>query len=152
MAENPVKAIHVLEVLRHAEHSKILNTWAAINKNWRLTVRELEEDLVIPWTVVSEILTEEFGMKRVVAKFVLQLLSHEQKEFRAEVAQDLLETSNNDPDFLKQFITGEESWVCGHDCETKTQSSQWKSRECPHSKKVRQSRSNVKTMLTVFLS
>jgi len=28
---------------------------AAINENWRLTVRELEEDLGIPQTVVSQI-------------------------------------------------------------------------------------------------
>jgi len=63
-------------------------------------VRELEEDLGIPRTIVSEILTEELGKKRVAAKFVPRLLSRQQKEFRAAVAQDLLETSNNDPDFL----------------------------------------------------
>jgi hypothetical protein len=38
----------------------------------------------------------------VVAKFVLQLLPHEQKEFHAEVAQDMLETAYKDPDFLKK--------------------------------------------------
>ena len=30
--------------------------WATINKDWRLTVRELEADLGIPKTTVSEIL------------------------------------------------------------------------------------------------
>ena len=42
-------------------------------------------------------------------KFVLQLLSQEQKEFCAEVAQDVLETTYKDPDFLKKFITRDES-------------------------------------------
>ena len=84
------------------------------------------------------------------AKFVPRLLSREQKEFLAAVAQDLLQTANNDPDFLKKVITGDESWVCGYDRETKAPSSQWKSPESPRPKKAWQSRSNVKVMLTVF--
>jgi hypothetical protein len=62
----------------------------------------------------------------------------------------LLETCNNDPDFLKQVITSDESWVYGYDPETKAQSSQWKSLESPYPKKAQQSQSNVKTMLMVF--
>ena len=85
-------------------------------------MRELEEDLGIPRTIVSEILTEELGKKRVAAKFVPRLLSRQQKEFRAAVAQDLLETAKNDPDFLNKFITGDESWVHAYDPETKAQS------------------------------
>jgi len=123
---------------------------AAINENRRLTLRELEEDLGIPQTIVSQILTEDLGKKRVVAKFVPRLLSREQKEFHAAVAQDLLETANNDPDLLKKVITGDESWVYGYDPETKAQASQWKSPESPRLKKAWQSRSTVKVMLTVF--
>jgi plasmid maintenance system antidote protein VapI len=67
---------------------------AAIKENRRLTVRELEEALGIPRTIVSEILTEDLSKKRVAAKFVPRFLSQEQKEFRVEVAQDLLETAN----------------------------------------------------------
>ena len=78
------------------------------------------------------------------------LLSQEQKEFRAEVAEDMLETTNNDLDFLKKVITRDESWVYGYDPETKAQSSQWKSPESPRLKKVQRSQSNVKAMLTVF--
>ena len=124
---------------------------AATNENWRLTVRELEEDLGNPQPIVSQILTEALGKKRVAAKLFPQLQSRELKEFRAAVAQDLLGTAaNNDPDFLKKVITGDESWVYGYDPETKAQSSQWKSPESPRPKKARQSRSNVKVMLTVF--
>jgi hypothetical protein len=83
-------------------------------------VQELEKDPEIPQTVVSEILTEYLGMNHVVAKFVPWLLSQEQKKFCAEVAQDSLETSNNDPHFLKHVITGDELWVCSYDPETKS--------------------------------
>jgi hypothetical protein len=101
-------------------------------------VRELEEDLGIPQTIVSQILTEDLGKKRVAEKFVPRLLSREQKEFLALVSQGLLETANNDPDFLKKFITVDESWVYGYDTETKAQSPQWKSPESPRPKKARE--------------
>ena len=50
---------------------------AAINENRRLTVQELEEALGISRTVVSQILTEDLGKKRVAAKSVPWLLSQE---------------------------------------------------------------------------
>ena len=47
---------------------------AAIHKDQQLTVWELEADLGIPKTTVSEILTQDLGMKHAMAKFVLHLL------------------------------------------------------------------------------
>ena len=44
-------------------------------------------------------------MKRVVAKFVPWLLLPEQKEHRAAVADDLIQTATNEPDFLQRVIT-----------------------------------------------
>jgi hypothetical protein len=64
-------------------------------------VQELEA-LGIPQTIVSEILTQDLGKKHVVAKSVQRLLSQQQKESHAVVDQDLLETANKDPDFLKR--------------------------------------------------
>ena len=51
-------------------------------------MRELEADVGIPKTAVSEISTQDLGMKCVVAEFVPQLLLPEQKEHRAAVAND----------------------------------------------------------------
>jgi len=72
------------------------------------------------------------------------------KKRRTSIAQELLNDVNDDPDLLKRVITGNESWVYGYDIENKAQSSQWKSPEEPRPKKVRQVRSNVKVLLTVF--
>jgi hypothetical protein len=77
-------------------------------------------------------LTEDLGKECLAAKFVLWLLSQEQKEFHAEVAEDMLETANSDPDFHQKVITRNESWVYGYYPETKAQSSQWKLSEFPH--------------------
>ena len=60
-----------------------------------------------------------FGMKRVVAKFVPLFLPLEQKEHCAAVANDLTQTTTNEPDFLKKVITRDELWVYGYDPETK---------------------------------
>jgi len=66
------------------------------------------------------------------------------------IAQELFERAKTDLDFLKNIITGDETWVYGYDVETKRQSSQWKSSNSPRPKKARQARSNVKTMLITF--
>lgn len=63
-----------------------------------------------------------------------------------------LETAINDPDFLKKVITGDESCVYGYDPKTQAQSSQWKSPDSPHLKKVQQSWANVRSMLTGFFN
>lgn len=123
---------------------------AAINENRRLTVRELEEDLGIQKSSVCNILHEDLKMSRVSAKFVPRLLAEDQKKCRLEIAQDNLDLIKSDPGLFKKVITGDESWVYGYDPETKAQSSQWKTREEQRPKKARQSRSNVKTMITVF--
>ena len=89
-------------------------------------------------------------MHRVAAKFVPCLLTEEQKQNRVTVSQELLDRSNTVENILKNVITGDETWVYGYDVETKMQSSQCMGKSSPRPKKARQSRSNVKVMLTVF--
>ena len=73
-------------------------------------MQELEADLGIPKTV-SEILTQDLGMNVSWQKFIPQLLLPEQKEHRAAVANDLIQTSISEPEFFKKIITIDESWV-----------------------------------------
>ena len=81
------------------------HAWAAINQDRQLPVQELEANLGIPISSVSEILTQDLGMKCVVAKFIPQLLLLEQKEHCAAVANDLIQTATNEPDSLKKVVT-----------------------------------------------
>ena len=48
---------------------------------------------------------QDLGTKLVMAKFGLWLLLADQKEHRAAVANDLIQTATNEPDFLKETIT-----------------------------------------------
>ena len=61
---------------------------------------------------MSKILTPDLSMKCVVAKFLAHLLP-EQKEHHAAVANDLIQTTTNEPDFLKKVIARGEWWVYG---------------------------------------
>lgn len=116
----------------------------------RITVREVAEDLDISIGSCHSIITNDLGMRRVAAKFVPKLLNFDQKQHRINIAKELLDSVRDDPNLLQRVITGDESWVCGYDVETKAQSSQWKLPHEPRPKKARQVRSNVKVLLTVF--
>ena len=80
---------------------------------------------------------------------VPRLLTEEQKENGVTVSQELLDRSNTDENFLKNVITGDETWVYGYDVETKVQSSQYVGKYSPRPKKACKSHSNVKVMLIV---
>ena len=74
-------------------------------------MRELEAALGIQETTVFEILTQDLDMKHIVAKIIPQLLRPEQKEHHAAVANDLIQTATNEPDFLQKVITLKETEV-----------------------------------------
>ena len=116
----------------------------------RLRVQEIVAEVGISTGSVHSILTENLNLRRVSAKFVPKLLMEQQKELRKKISEDMLDLANHDPEFIKTIITGDETWVCGYDPETKFQSSQWKHPKSPRPKKARQVRSNVKVMLTCF--
>ena len=86
-------------------------------------------------TVCHEILTENFGIHRIAAKFVPSLLTDDQKQNQVDVSQKLLDQANGDDNILKNIITGDETWVYWYDVETKVQSSQWVSKTSPRTKK-----------------
>jgi len=57
------------------------------------------------------------------------------KENWVTVSQELFDCSNANENFLKNVITGDETWVYGYDAETKEQSSQWMGKLSPRPKK-----------------
>jgi hypothetical protein len=69
---------------------------------------------------------------------------------RVYVCRELKQQDRDDPNFISNITTGDETWVYGYDPDTKQQSSQWKSPNSPRPKKARQVRSNDKSMLIFF--
>jgi hypothetical protein len=120
---------------------------ALILEHRRLTIRENADEVGISTGSAHSILTEDLQMCKVVAKSAYKLLSQEQQQFRLEVARDMLECANGDPEFLKTVTTGDETWVYGYDTETKVQSPQWKHSSFSRPKKAQRVRSKVKVLL-----
>jgi hypothetical protein len=84
----------------------------------RLSTQEIADKVGISIGSAHSILTEDLHMCRVVVKFVPRLLSQGQQH-RLEVARDMLECANREPEILKTVIIGDGMWVYGYDPETK---------------------------------
>ena len=84
-----------------------------------------------------------------MAKFVPRLLLPKQKEHRVAVANDLIQTATNEPDFLK-VITRDKWWVWGYDPEMKAWSSQWELPGSPLQMKAQQGHIKINTISIVF--
>ena len=99
---------------------------AVIRGNRRLTVREVGDEVGISIGSCHKIFNEKLQIRPVSAKFVPRLLTDDQKEDCVEISQELLANANGNANFLKNIITGDETWVYEYDVETRMQSSQWR--------------------------
>jgi hypothetical protein len=85
-----------------------------------LTIYEVAEESGISKTTCHEILTENFSVHHVAAKFVPPLLGEDQKQTHIDVSKDVVSCANADDNFLKNFVTDDETWVYICDIATKS--------------------------------
>ena len=90
-----------------------------VMKDHCLIFRKIVDEVAISRGSVYSILTEDLCMWRVLTKFICKLLMEQQKELHVEITQDMLDCANNDLEFIKTIITGDETWVYGYDPESK---------------------------------
>ena len=76
-----------------------------------LTLRGIVKEVGISIGSVHSILTEDLCMQKVSAEFIPKLVTEQPKELRVEIAQDMLDCANNDLEFMKTIITGDDTWV-----------------------------------------
>jgi histone-lysine N-methyltransferase SETMAR len=91
-------------------------------------------------------------MTRISAKFVPRLLSDDQKAHRVSVCAELNQQGRDDPNFISNITTGDETWMYVYDPETKQQSSQWKSPNSPRPKKSDSSSQQCRVHVELFFS
>jgi hypothetical protein len=76
-------------------------------------------------------LHEELDRKKLCARWLLHLLTADQKYIRMKISQQCLEPCNkNKTDFVRRFITMDESWIHHYTPESKQQSKQWTEASC----------------------
>ena len=122
-----------------------------VHADRRVTVRSVAETLRISYGSAEEILTRNLGMKKVSARWVPRMLTPEQKQYRIQISQQLLQRFRADPDdFLSRLVTHDETWIHHFDPESKRQSLQWKHPWSPPPRKFRVTASAGKVMASVF--
>ncbi|XP_067131011.1 protein GVQW3-like [Centruroides vittatus] len=106
--------------------------------DYRLKTCEIAETTGISVNRVYYILTENLGMTKVSARRVPRLLTAEQKRVRTLMSKECLVFYQKNPqDFMRQFVTTNETWVHYYTPETKEQSKQWKHHSSPSPKKAK---------------
>lgn len=117
----------------------------------RLKVREIAEELNISTSVVFKILHESLEMHKLSARWVPRLLTPLQKHDRMDISEQCLAIFRANPDeFLRRFITTDETWVHHYTPETKEQSKQWMEKGESAPKKAKVVKSAGKVMATAF--
>ena len=109
-----------------------------IHQDQPRTICEIAEVVEVGYGTSQRVLTEEFGIHRVAAKFLPRILTCDQKQQRVNIFTEIRQLASDYETFLSRDITGDENWVCCYDPEKKRQCSQWKRPTSPRPKKVRQ--------------
>jgi len=117
----------------------------------RMKVREIAETIGISKGRVGYMLHEELDMKKLCARWVLRLLTADQKRTRMKISEQCLERFNkNKTDFLRRFITMDKTWIHHYTPESKQQSKQTTEAGCSAPKKTRSVPLAGKVMALVF--
>jgi hypothetical protein len=117
----------------------------------QVKVREIAETTGISKECVGYILHEELDMKKLCTRWVLCLLTADQKCTRMKISEQCLERCNkNRTDFVHRFITMDETWIHHYTPESKPQSKQWTESGCSAPKKTSSVPSAGKVMAWVF--
>jgi len=103
-----------------------------------MKVCEIAETIGISKERVGYILHEELDMKKLCARWVPCLLTADQKRTRMKIYEQCLQRFNkNKADFMRRFITMDETWIHRYTRELKQQSKQWTEAGCSAPKKTR---------------
>jgi hypothetical protein len=87
----------------------------AILADRRRTIHDVCEIVGLSYGTVQRILADSLNMRRISAKFVPRLLSDDQKALRVSVCRELKQQARDNPNFISNIITGDETWVYGYD-------------------------------------
>jgi len=117
----------------------------------RLKICEIAETVGMSKDCVGHILHDILGMRKLSAQWVPRLLNPDNKRNRETTSEQCLTLFKRNPkEFLRRFVTVDETWSHWYTPETKEQSKQWTSPSEPAPKKAKIVPSAGKVMATVF--
>lgn len=123
-----------------------------VMKDRRLTLREVVSISDVSKSSVFNILTEDFCMSRVCARWVPRLVSDEHNKRRMQTSKAFIQNFKRGGEkWLDRIITTDETWLHHFDPETKTESSIWKHQGSPATKKAKVAKSVGKQIYIFFV-
>ena len=117
----------------------------------KLKLREIADTLKISEDSVFTILHESLGMCKLFSKWVLRLLTLDQKQQRVEDSKRCLELfKRSKKDFLRRYVTMDETWIYYYTPKTKISSAKWTAAGESRPKRPKTQQCAGKVMASVF--
>jgi histone-lysine N-methyltransferase SETMAR len=92
----------------------------------RLTKQEIADTMGISTERVLHILKNELGLRKLLTRWVPHSLTLDQKRIRVRLSkQHLARFQKNKTDFVRRFVTMDETWVYHYDPELRQQTAEW---------------------------
>ena len=89
-------------------------------------MREIADTLKISYGSVYAILNEHFSIRKLLSKWEPRLLTVDQKRQRVVDSERCLELfRRNEPNFLRRYVTMDETWIHHYTPESKRLSAEW---------------------------
>lgn len=122
-----------------------------ILNNRKVNLLEISETLKISKERVGHIVHELLDMRKLCAKWVPRVLTVDQKHQRLDDSQQCLAIFNrNKTEFLRRYITMDETWLHHYTPESNRQSAEWTARDEPRPKRAKTQQTAGKVMASVF--
>ena len=104
----------------------IKNVHKIVLKDRKMKLREIADTLKISEGSVFTTLHEKLGMHKLLSKWVPRLLTPDQKQQRVDDSERCLELfKRNKKDFLRRYVTMDETWIHHYTPESKRSSAEW---------------------------
>lgn len=125
-------------------HKMILN-------DRKIKLMEIAEALKISKERVGHIIHQHLGMRKLCAKWVPRELTMDQKQQRIDDSEECLQLlTRNKPEFLRRYVTMDETWIHHYTPESNRQSAEWTATGEPTPKRGKTQQSAGKVMASVF--
>ena len=122
-----------------------------IRDDRRTKVLEIARTMQISCGSVETIIHDHLKMSKVSARWVPRNLTDHDRARRVTTSQEFVDLFESDPvKFVRQIVTGDETWVHHWDPESKVESMQWRHASSPPPRKFRTLPSAGKLMATIF--
>ncbi|CAK9826871.1 Histone-lysine N-methyltransferase SETMAR [Anthophora retusa] len=120
-------------------------------KDRKVKLREIADTLKISEGSVFTILHENLSMHKLFSKWVPRLLTPDQKRQRVDDSERCLELFKRDKkDFLRRYVTMDETWIHYYTPESKRSSAEWTAADESRPKRPKTQKPAGKVIASIF--